>query len=102
MTRETLDAKALRYIREGRLRVVLVDTEHIEARVRGTDTEHVTGYERGGWYCDCQAHQFGRRCSHLAALQLVTVRPEREYPADRARRAQRAPNGRAPTPCFGN
>jgi hypothetical protein len=75
MIREPLDAKALRYIREGRLRVVLVDGERIEARVRGSDAEHVVGYRRGGWWCDCQAHRFGRRCSHLHALQLVTIRP---------------------------
>jgi hypothetical protein len=91
MTRETLDAKALRYIREGRLRVVLVDAERIEARVRGSEAEHSVGYERGGWWCDCEAHRFGRRCSHLAALQLVTVRPAREQAAAGA---WRAPTGR--------
>jgi hypothetical protein len=39
--------------------------------MRGTDTEHITGYQCGGWYCDCAAYQHGRRCSHLAALQLI-------------------------------
>jgi hypothetical protein len=78
MAREILDAKARRLLAEGRLRVVLVDGERIEARVHGSEAEHSVGYERGGWWCDCQAHWFGRRCSHLAPLQLVTVRPSRE------------------------
>jgi hypothetical protein len=77
MTREALEEKALRYIREGRLRVVLVEGRRIEARVRGTRAAYVVGYEPGGWHCSCEAHRFGRRCAHLAALQLVTVRPAR-------------------------
>jgi len=87
MARETLEAKALRLLAEGRVLVLLVDAEHIEARVRGSDAEHMTGYRRGGWWCDSEAHRFGRRCSHLAALQLVTVRPVRERSAACSRRA---------------
>jgi uncharacterized Zn finger protein len=78
MARESVEAKGRRYLTEGRLRVVLVDGERIEARVRGSEVEHSVGYQRGGWWCDCDAHWFGRRCSHLAALQLVTVWPSRE------------------------
>jgi len=81
MARETLEAKAVRLLAEGRLRVVLVDGQRIEARVLGLGAEHSIGYQRGGWWCDCEAHRFGRRCSHLAALQLVTVRPSREQAA---------------------
>jgi hypothetical protein len=87
MTRQTLQDKAVRLLAEGRLRVVLVDAERIEARVRGSDAEHSVGYQRGGWWCDCEAHRFGRRCSYLAALQLVTMRPSRERPAAGARTA---------------
>jgi hypothetical protein len=87
MPRETLESKALRLLAEGRLCVLLVDAEHIEARVRGSDAEHLTGYRRGGWWCSCEAHRVGRRCSHIAALQLVTVRPLRERPAAGCRRA---------------
>jgi hypothetical protein len=88
MPRETLEAKAGRLLAEGRLRVVLVDAERIEARVRGSEAEHSVGYQRGGWWCDCEAARFGRRCSHLAALQLVTVRPvRRERSAACSRRA---------------
>lgn len=83
---DSLDAKALRLIAERRVAVVLVDGERVEARVQGTDSEHVTGYERGGWFCDCQAHRFGQRCSHLAAVQLVCRRPVRERAGLTARR----------------
>src|SRR6266508_1854123 len=74
MARETLEAKALRLLAEGRVLVLLVDAEHM------------AGYRRGGWWCDSEAHRFGRRCSHLAALQLVTVRPVRERSAACSRR----------------
>lgn len=88
MSRETLDSKALRLLAEGRVLVLLVDAEHIEARVRGSDAEHMAGYRRGSWWCSCDAHRFGRRCSHLRALQLVTcasaLQPTRS--ADTSRR----------------
>jgi len=78
MACESLDAKALRLLAEGRLCVLLVDAERIEARVRGSDAEHSTGYRRGAWWCACAEYRSGRRrCSCLAALQLVTVRPAR-------------------------
>jgi hypothetical protein len=89
--RESLQERALRLIADGRLVVTWVDGEQAQAHVRGTDTTHVTGYRRGGWWCDCQAHRFGRRCSHLAALQLVTLRPACEQAAAGA---WRAPTGR--------
>lgn len=78
MSRESLEQKAQRYLRESRVRVVWVDQERIEARVRGTEAEHVVTYERGGWACTCRAAEHGRRCAHLAALQYVTVRPTRD------------------------
>ena len=77
MSRDSIQAKALRRLGERRLRVIPVDGHRIEARVRGTDAEHVTGHQRSGWSCDYQAHQHGRRSSHLAALQLVGVLPSR-------------------------
>ncbi len=76
--RESLQEKALRLIRDGRLIVTLVDGERIEAHVRGTDAEHVVTYQRGGWRCSCEAARFNQRCSHLASVQLVTRRPERQ------------------------
>ena len=49
MARESVEAKAVRLLAEGRLRVVLVDAERVEARVRGSEAEHSVGYQRGGW-----------------------------------------------------
>jgi uncharacterized Zn finger protein len=75
--RETLDAKAARYLAEGRLTVTRVGGGAIDAICRGTTLAWEVGYRRGGWFCTCPAAGFGSRCSHLAALQLVTVRPTR-------------------------
>lgn len=89
--RESLQEKALRLIAEGRVHVVWVDHERVEAHVRGTDAEHVVGYQRGGWRCSCEAARFNQRCSHLAAVQLVCRRPTREpagLTADRLRYEQ--------------
>ncbi len=93
--RESLQERALRLIADGRLVVTWVDGEQAQAHVRSTDTTHVTGYRRGGWYCDCEAHRFGQRCSHLAAVQLVCRRPVREpagLTAERFRLEQTAAN----------
>jgi hypothetical protein len=99
--RESLQEKALRLISDGRLVVTLVDGERVEARVCGTDREHIVTYERGGWRCSCEAARFNQRCSHLAAAQLVCRRPERRpagLTAERLRREQdeagRVRNGR--------
>ena len=76
--RDSLTERALQRIAEGRLVVTWVDHERVEAHVRGTDTTHTVGYRRGGWYCDCEAARHAQRCSHLAAVQLVCRRPERQ------------------------
>jgi hypothetical protein len=80
MPREGADAKGRRYLVEGRLTVELVDGEYIDAKCRGTDTVHVLGHRpTHGWFCSCRLRT-GRRstCSHLVALQLVTVRRTKE------------------------
>jgi hypothetical protein len=51
MARESVEARAVRLLAEGRVRVVLVDGERIEARVRGSEADHSVGYQRGGWWC---------------------------------------------------
>jgi hypothetical protein len=80
--RESLREKAVRLLADGRVTVVWVDHERIEAHVRGTDAEHVVTYQRGGWRCSCDAARFNQRCSHLAATQLVCRRPTREPAAE--------------------
>ncbi len=74
MPREGVEAKGRRLLAEGRLVLDLVDREVdvVRATCRGSGALHRLGYElrRGGWYCDCAARS---RCSHLVALELVTV-----------------------------
>jgi len=87
--RSSLTERALQLIADGRLVVTLVDGEQVQATVRGTDTTHLVGYRRGGWYCDCQAARYNQRCTPLAAVQLVCRRPTREpLTASRMRAAQ--------------
>jgi hypothetical protein len=81
MALQPLEAKAVRLLAEGRLCVLFVDAEGIEARVHGSQAEHSTGYRRGGWWCSCEVARSGRRCPCVIALQLVTVRPKRERAA---------------------
>jgi hypothetical protein len=74
MTRESVDAKAARYLREGRLVVTCVDGDLVLAECRGTGEVYSLGHDPvrpGGWHCSCPA---ARGCCHLAALMLVTVR----------------------------
>ena len=75
---ETLEAKALRILSEARLTVERVElTGLVVASCRSTMGEvYRLGYDPGRreWRCTCEANrQFGRRCSHLAALQRVVV-----------------------------
>lgn len=73
------EAKAIRILLERRLTVLLVKGDRIFAEVRGTDSLHQCGYqrpERGGrprWWCSCEGR--GESCSHIKALQYVTMRP---------------------------
>lgn len=76
--REDAYAKGRRLLVEGRVRLVSVNGGRVEARVRGDSAaayrvRHVPG---AGWACTCPATS--RRCSHVLAVQLVTVvdRPE--------------------------
>lgn len=73
MARENADAKGRRYLLEGRLYVRLASPERIRAMCRGDGEVYRLGYEEAeGWWCSCPAV---RRCSHLIALKLVSVRP---------------------------
>ena len=72
MVRESAHAKGRRLLTEGRLEVRRVEGETIAARCRGDSGEiYSVGFSRG-WYCVCPA---ASRCSHLVALQLVTLKP---------------------------
>jgi uncharacterized Zn finger protein len=73
--RQSIDVKAARYLAEGRLVVLRVDGDLVEATCRGAGEVYRLGHRpgrRGGWWwwCSCPARG---HCCHLAALQLVTV-----------------------------
>jgi hypothetical protein len=69
--RESAALKARRYLAEGRLLILEVTVDRIAALCRGDTGLYSLGYAAGEWACDCPARS--RRCSHLQALQLVTV-----------------------------
>lgn len=72
---ENARAKAHRLLAEGRLTVRTVSPRYIHAECRGDSAEvYSLGYDvrRQQWRCSCDARG---KCSHLVALQLVTVKP---------------------------
>ena len=71
--RENKEAKARRYLCEGRLIVTAVDSSSIEATCRGGGDVYALGCDRGYWWCGCSAVG---ECSHVVALKLITRRPQ--------------------------
>ena len=67
---ENVQTKGRRYITEARLLIEHVDRQTVRASCRGNGAIYELGYDNGRWFCTCAA--LGR-CSHLVALQLVTV-----------------------------
>lgn len=73
MSRENSYSKASRLLVEARLEVRLVNKDVIVGVVRGDSGEvYDVMSTPSGWSCRCPA--FGR-CSHIYALQRVTLRP---------------------------
>jgi len=68
--RENVEKKGRRYATDARLLIEYVDGRTIRAQCRGNGAIYQLGYDGERWYCNCAA--LGR-CSHLVALQLVTV-----------------------------
>lgn len=77
MSRETVQAKAGRYLLAGRVIVRAVDEYAgvVQADVRGDGAVHACGRDATGWFCTCKARG---RCSHLLALGLVVAIEPRE------------------------
>lgn len=74
--------KAVAIVTEKRLTLEVVGDPQrpglILASCRGSDAVYQLGYDpkRSRWGCTCEASaKFGRTCSHLLALQMVTVKP---------------------------
>ena len=71
MPRENAEAKAKRYLAEGRVVVVSVSDNRLLARVRGDGSVWLVMFEGGVWFCPCPART--DQCSHLRALRLITA-----------------------------
>jgi hypothetical protein len=70
---ETVEAKAQRYLGEGRLVVTRVLGDYVNAICQGDSGAYDLGHAPGrGWFCSCPVRS--DRCSHLAALWLITIR----------------------------
>jgi uncharacterized Zn finger protein len=71
--RENARTKGERYLVSGRLTVVFVDADRVEALCKGDSghTYHVS-HEHGIWSCTCPARG---RCAHLVAAMRVLSRP---------------------------
>jgi uncharacterized Zn finger protein len=70
MPRETVEAKAARYLVEQRLHVQAITSSGVSARCRGGDASYTLSWDGRDWSCSCPARG---RCAHLVALWLVTV-----------------------------
>ncbi len=73
--RENADAKARRYLVEGRVTITAVDGPRVLAYVRGDGAVWRCEAHGNDWVCNCPAKG---RCSHLLAVGLVTA-PVRDY-----------------------
>lgn len=74
MPRETVEAKAARYLLESRVTIYQANDTVIRARVRGMGDEYTVIATRGGYACNCPARG---RCCHQVAVMSVTLRPRK-------------------------
>jgi hypothetical protein len=75
VARETVAAKAVRYLAESRLTVERVDVDGlVVARCRGGGGEYHLGWDPSvrQWRCTCLERK--GECSHLKALRMVVIR----------------------------
>jgi hypothetical protein len=75
--RESVDAKALRYLTEGRLVVTYLVGDAVTAVCMGDTGSYDLGHDPrrpGAWWCTCRAAVNAHRCAHVLALQSVTIR----------------------------
>jgi hypothetical protein len=71
MPRETIQEKSLRYIAEGRLRVLEVNPDARTATIEckgSRERPYTQRFYQGVWACNCEARV---ECAHLTAAKLV-------------------------------
>lgn len=81
--RESVEDKARRLLATGRLTVTSVVGDHVAAVCQGDTGCYDLGHQPGrGWWCSCAVRT--DRCSHLAALWLITIRRRAPDPTSSA------------------
>ena len=79
VARENAATKARRLLVEGRVLVRYAGPEGIRAFVRGdSGCLRRVSYDSGRWDCDCPAR--GDKCSHVMAVQAVTLISDARIP----------------------
>ncbi|MCH7667575.1 MAG: hypothetical protein IIC71_00005 [Acidobacteria bacterium] len=68
---ETTESKAKRLLATGHLTVRSLTVDTIAATIIGDHGTYKVGCDPSGWHCDCPART--RTCSHITALQTVTL-----------------------------
>ena len=83
-----LRAKALSYLRDGKVTILSARSERPErtarsvgAIVQGFHGEHWVRGELAGWRCTCNGEAPASDCAHIAAVQLITGHPTPARPA---------------------
>jgi hypothetical protein len=79
--RESIAEKAARLLLGGKLTIVSVVGQSIEARCEGDHGVYRLGHGPRGWWCSCPRRELGgrgRACSHLAALAKVAGKTARQ------------------------
>jgi len=71
MPREGAEAKAKRYLVEGRIVLERANPGGCVATVRGEGHRYRVEHHRGLWSCSCPAR--GERCAHLLAVKSVVA-----------------------------
>ena len=76
VARESVQDKAFRYLREGRLNIERVDKDEgwVVATCRGTDASYALGFDPVVKQWRCQCPEMKGHCSHLVALRSVVLR----------------------------
>jgi hypothetical protein len=75
--RESIEAKAARYLAEGRVCIRALDEYGgtVLADVRGVGSVYTTTRGEEGWHCNCRARA---SCCHITAVKNVTALEPRE------------------------
>jgi uncharacterized Zn finger protein len=67
-----VEHKARRLLTTGRVRITEARDGYVSAQVGGDSAVYAVRFADGTWACSCPSASEGQRCSHRAAVELVT------------------------------